>query len=155
MPRKPSARAARIWRRLAQNYGARLAEQYGSTCPPDWCEVIDRTDNERLDSALVAVRHEHLQFPPTLGQFEAAIPKREFGQGRDSITDRLAAHAVRTLNLCEHQSWIPWSYFGVKVEDGRRLLPTVTGVVIPECKHEGCYRFGKPGHRVLATDLQA
>ena len=150
---RPSARASKFWRRLGQTYGARMADQYGSTCPPDWCEIIDRTDDDRLGRTLIAIRQDHLQFPPTLGQFEAAIPKRKFGQSEHSVPERLAEHAANTLPLCEHQSRIPWNYFGAVIEDGRRPLPTVTGVVIPECKTEGCYKFGKPGHRIMDTDL--
>lgn len=156
MPRRVSTRAKRVWRRLGQNYGARLADQFGPSCPEDWCDVIDRTDDERLDKALTKIRGEHLQFPPTLGQFEAAIPKRQFGGNQDSIPDRLACYAVKTLNLCEHQLPLPWSYFGHHVDDGSKYgYYDITGVIIESCRVESCHKFGQPNHRILASDLPA
>ena len=147
-----NVRVQKLWRRLAQTYGARLADQYGPTCPQEWCEVINRTDDERLEQALIAVRREHLQFPPTLGQFEAAIPERR--RFTDSLPDRLAQHAVAHFKLCEHQLQQPWSHFGPVIDDGGPApRATVRGVVIPECKHKGCFKFGKPGHRVMDTEL--
>src|SRR5690606_34233952 len=82
MPRKLSRRASRIWERLGQWYGSRLADAYGPTPPEDWAELIDRTDDERLEDALVSVRRESPVFPPTLGQLEAAIPKRQRASGQ-------------------------------------------------------------------------
>lgn len=153
---RASVRSANFWKRLAQTYGARLQEQYGPTCPSDWCEVIDRTDEERLVKALVVIRREHLQFPPTLGQFEAAIPKRQFGKDHDSIPERLARYAVATLRLCEHELWPPWTYFGRQFDDGTPLGGIETsGVVIPGCKSEDCPHYGRANHRVLVRDLPA
>ena len=148
MPRpRTSQRAARFWKRLVQNYGARLTDQFGMTCPEDWCEVIDRTDDDRLNQALLTIRREHLQFPPTLGQFEAAIPSRSYG-AQDSIPDQLAQRAVSQFNLCEHQLWRPWSYFGAIVEGGKYPTPITNGVVVPPCS--GC---AKPSHRVKVEEL--
>ena len=47
-----SKRAEAIWRRLGQWYGTRLVDQYGPKPPPDWAELFDRTDDERLEKAL-------------------------------------------------------------------------------------------------------
>lgn len=150
-----SRRAKQFWKRLAQNYGARLQEQYGPTCPEDWCRVIDRTDDERLDAAMIAIRRDYLQFPPTLGQFEASIPGRR-KVGEDSGPDRLAVHAVARFQLCEHQSSIPWNYFGETTDEwfepwGEVRKNYITkGVVIP-----GCSSCQRPGHRVKLEDLAA
>ena len=151
---RPSARAAKFWRRLSQNYGARIADQYGPTMPEDWCAVIDRTDDERLEKALVKIRQDYLQFPPTLGQFEASIPKRKLQSGTDSVAEKLATHASRTLPLCEHQRLSPWTYFGAMVEtDSGVKAESITGLTIPECKTRDCRRHGKPGYRVLLRDV--
>ena len=140
---RPSTRATRFWKRLAQNYGAKLAEEYGPHPPEDWCAVIDRADDERLQKALVTIRAQHPNWPPTLGQFEATIPKRDMHRS-DSTVDRLAVHAAGLPGLCEHQRMFRWNYFG------RVDWPAVEirGVVIPDC--EDC---GKPDRRVLVTDL--
>lgn len=148
-----SKRARAVWKRLGQSYGTRMADTYGEVPPSDWCRVIDRTDPERLERALVKVREVCIQFPPTLGQFEAAIPKKQFGKNIKATHEQLCDHALRTLNLCEHQLWPPWTYFGKAVEDGSRAGYLQTnGVVIPACYAEGCHKYGK-SHRILATDL--
>lgn len=152
--KRPSKRASYTWRRLAQFYGARLADQYGAICPPDWCNAIDRADDERLEVALTAIRRDHLNFPPTLGQFEAAIPHRSFGASALSNPERLVMFAVENRRLCEHQSMMPWTYFGPVLEpDSLRPIYTVRGVTIPECTHDGCFKFGAPNHRILISDL--
>ena len=148
--RKPSRRAAAFWRRLIQTYGARISEQYGPTCPPDWCVVVDRTDPERLELALIAIRRDYLQFPPTLGQFEAAIPKKKFGP-QESVPDRLAELVVRRrgTTMCRHQLARPWSYFGKMIDTGERSpLPQTNGVVVPSCVD-----CGRNSLRVLAAEL--
>lgn len=148
MSKKPSSRAAKIWARLGQWYGTKLGDQYGPTCPEDWCTVIDRADDERLEKALAEVRRKHIDWPPTLGQFEAAIPRKTFGKG-DSIPDRLAVHALRMTNPCEHQKWVPWNYFGRKIDTGEKYpIYETRGVMIPDC--ETC---NKPSHRILVSDL--
>ena len=153
MSRQPSSRAKLYWRRFGQSYGARMADQYGATCPPDWAEIIDRTDDERLNKAMMVIRREYLQYPPTLGQFEAAIPKRNLTSSRDSIIDRLAVHAVKTFPMCEHQLSKPWSYFGTKVDTGGRDLELRThGVTIVACDDENCLRYGK-SYRLLESEL--
>ena len=144
---RPSSRAARTWRRLTQTYGARVVDAYGAACPPDWCAVIDRTDDDRLDQALIAVRQKHLQHPPTLGEFEAAIPPRRLATDA-SMPERLVAHVMRTQRLCHHQSAASGSYFGRIEEDGRSGGVVTRGVVVPSCSE-----CGRPSRRVLAAGL--
>lgn len=153
---RPSQRAKGVWRRLAEFYGARLADQFGAEPPPEWCKVIDRTDPERLEKGLMAVRRDHLQHPPSLPQFEACIPRRKFGTADLSVPDRLAAHARATLNLCEHQVSKPWSFFGQRTDDGSRDGAIDTrGVVIPACRGGTCANNPRPSHRVTVMDLPA
>jgi hypothetical protein len=90
MQRRISTRAIRTWAKLGQWYGSRLADNYGTTPPEDWCELIDRTDDDRLLDALLAVRRESPIHPPTLGQIENSIPKRESGNSGPSKPGRIS-----------------------------------------------------------------
>jgi hypothetical protein len=114
MPRKLSYRATKTWERLGQWYGSRLADNYGPTPPDDWCELINRTDDESLDAALFAVRRESPIHVPTLGQIENAIPKRESGNSGPSKPERLASLMMRIhgKDLCPHQIRMIWTYSG-------------------------------------------
>lgn len=134
---KVSARANRFWKRLAQTYGARIADQYGPTCPPDWCKVIDSTDDDRLSKALMTIRQECLQYPPTLGQFEKAIPPKR-RPGEDTIIDRLARYAMNRLPICRQQSRMTWNYFGRMTREGGEFVRQTRGVVIPACYDPEC-----------------
>lgn len=152
-----SRRADRTWKRLATWYGARFAEQYGATPPADWAEVIDRTDDERLETGLAVVRRAHVNHPPTLGQFEAAIPaKRTDTGGRASIPSQLSAHALRTFPMCKHQIARPWNYFGpieefISKHRGNEVIrhPRIRGVQIPAC--QDCE---KPSYRATLDEVE-
>lgn len=157
-----SRRAAKVWDRLRQWYGARLAEQYGDVPPPDWCDVVDRTDDERLDAALSHVRHQTPVHPPTLGQLEDAIPKRDTGNHGPSKPQRLSDLMFREHGaaMCRHQFSRPLSYFGPLTtfelkSDSKKpnyvTHPEPRGAVMSAC--EEC---GKPSFRVLLeNDLTA
>lgn len=158
MPPKVSKRAARTWDRLRQWYGARVAEQYGELPPPDWCALIDRTDDERLESAMSRVRHASPIHPPTLGQLEDAIPRRARA-GEATLAERLCDAAARKFGpaLCQHQLLGPWNYFGPVKEyvcanraDEIVTHPEVRGVQIPQCA-----KCSKPSHRMLANEATA
>lgn len=142
MPPKVSARASRVWMRLGSWYGSRLGEAYGPTPPDDWVALIDRTDDERLEQGLLKVRRESPIHPPTLGQLEAAIPRRQFDGGGISPLAKLSDHVMRTRELCKHQVAASWSWFGPEEEllsrsrgdeVVRQAVPK--GVVIPACPH--------------------
>lgn len=154
MDKPPSKRAMQLWRRLAQSYGTRLADQYGAKPPPDWCAVFDRTDDARLTAAVQRVRTEHPKFVPTLGQFEACIAPRSLGRDQASTPDMLARYAATNLRLCRHQLATPWSYFGRYEETGSAHRQPVTGgVVIPACALKNCKEGGGTSHRVLLQDI--
>src|SRR5690606_29850242 len=98
-----SRRAKQVWKRLMSWYGAPvIAERFGAEPPEEWCELIDRTDPDRLEDALAKVRRDHLNFPPTFGQFEAAIPEKRRVEG-PSIPVLLVRYAVSRYSLCQHQ----------------------------------------------------
>lgn len=156
MPPKVSRRASKVWDRLGQWYGSRLADSYGPTPPEDWVTVIDRTDDERLDQALSHVRHQTPIHPPTLGQLEDAIPKRETGNSGPSKPQRLADLMMRLhgRDMCPHQIRSVWNYFGplvtFEIKGDKKAPPQYVthpdprGVQAPSC--DAC---GKASYRVL------
>jgi hypothetical protein len=157
MATKVSRRAEQVWKRLGTWYGARMAEQYGAHPPEDWIELIDHTDPERLEQALASIRREHVAHPPTLGQFEAAIPAKRVRHENKSVPEQLCEFVVRYRHTCEHQRARPWTYFGPVVEyppqpkAGRTTPisnPEPRGVVVPACS-----LCGLSSLRVTTKDL--
>lgn len=151
MARK-NTRAERWWKKFAQSWGSKLAEEYGPTCPEDWADRINRTDDERLEKALTRMRQQTPNWPPTLGQFEAAIPRRELMR-QGSVVDRLAVAAASMPTLCDHQRMGPWSYFGSastnwQPGDYESMRAEIRGVAIAAC--ESC---SQPSRRLLAREL--
>jgi hypothetical protein len=120
-----------------------MAEQLGKNPPEDWAHLFDRTDDERLEDALLAVRRTSPSHPPTLGELEAAIPVRRTNTEK-SVPEQLTTHAAAKfgLELCPHQLVASWNFFGDVVQG------IVKGVQIP-----GCSACSTPSHRVLDTDL--
>src|SRR5690606_32679515 len=105
-----SLKAKRVWKTLMGYYGSRLADSYGPQPPDEWCEVIDRCDNERLARALSQIRREHVTFPPTLGQFEAAT-KRPLKSGRErTVAEKLTQFVVENRGLTPTQLRGPWKW---------------------------------------------
>jgi hypothetical protein len=159
MARAVSRRAKRTWDRLGSWYGSRLADQYGEHPPEDWVDLFDRTDDERLDQALSSVRHASPIHPPTLGQLENAIPRREVA-GSPSRAQTVA-NAIMTRHgaeMCIHQLKQPWNYFGPvkdfisksRGENGNEVIkhPEVRGVQVPACAE-----CSKPTFRMLVDDI--
>lgn len=151
-----SKKATQIWRRLAQWYGSKLSDQYGPTCPDEWVRVIDRANDDLLETAFQKVTRESPKFPPTLGEFEAALPRISAeDRKRPSVQERLSRHAVTHYPLCMHQLARPWSYYGPEedfVSTNRKMEtmrhPRVEGAVIPSC--DPC---SKPTFRVRLEDI--
>lgn len=123
-----------------------MADRFGTAIPDDWAAVVDRTDDERLNRAFLALRQKCPTFVPKLGEFEACIPRKLFGE--DSIPDRLAQAVLKRFNLCEHQLWQSWTYFGKNVSGAGQFYQETAGVVVPGC--DGC---GRSSHRLLVEDL--
>ena len=150
-----SKRSQRAWARLSSWYGARLQEQYGPNPPDDWCEIFDRTDDERLQHGMLTARRESPIHPITLGQLEAAIPAKHGAVTRQSVPDVLCEAATRKFNPCQHQSAAGWNFFGplrefVSKHAGGDLVthPDVRGVQIPACAE--CDR---PSLRLLLDEI--
>ena len=60
---------------MAERYGRRWTEQYGSEAGPAWRELIDKYTPDDVKAALAELPKEAKEFPPTLPQFEAILAK--------------------------------------------------------------------------------
>ena len=136
-----SRRAAKAWQKLAQWYGSRLADQYGASVPMEWAVAIDRTDDDRLEIAMSRVKREHVKYPPTLGEFEAAIPQKQLADAGPSMATRLCEWVVANRRLCDHQKAAPWTYLGpveefISKHRGNEVVkhPRIAAVFVAECK---------------------
>ena len=134
-----STKAKNIWKRLNGFYGARFADSYGPTPPPDWCDSIDRCDSEQLSAAMERVRRDHITFPPTLGEFEAAMKKPAYRGYKKSPGEILTEWIVATKRLTAVQLSKPWKW----LHDSDGVL---VGVVIAS---DG----DSTGHRVMMMDM--
>lgn len=146
MPKAPaiSARAKRAWQRLMEWYGTRMAEQYGDSPPPDWCEVIDSIDNDAVKRGLSILRSRFIQHPPTLPQFDQAMrPAGAAQDGGPNPAEKLCAQVMRSYGrrLSRKQIREPWTYLAKP--DGE-----ITGVVIAA---DGDH----PGYRLMVDDMAA
>ena len=138
-----SARAKRVWQRLTEWYGARMAEQYGDQPPADWCEIVDEIDNTAVKRGLSIIRSRYIQHPPTLPQFEQAMrPARTVSTG-PGPGDRLCEYIMRSfgVRLTQRQITMPWTYIGSPEGE-------ISGVVIDA---DGA----SPGYRVMLADIGA
>lgn len=152
-----SARAKRVWKRLAEFYGARIVEQFGSIPPKPWCDAVDSHEDSSVQAALVKIRASHLQFPPTLPEFEAALrsvaaPAKESGPDRKAA---LVEWIVRNKPLTAMQKAKPWTWRGKMFDapgpDGKMTANwgvEFTGVEIPP---DG----NAPGYFVRFEDMDA
>lgn len=153
---KPSPRAKRVWDRLHDWYGTRLTDTYGTVPPRDWCEVVDRTDNEQVQHALIAMRADYAAHPPTFPQFEKAFqpPPKPAGARGPSVAEQLSMFIVRNYRLTPKQLRGPWKYLAREFDapgPGGKMRERhgveITGVVIPA---DG----DAPGYRVMVVDMQ-
>lgn len=140
-----SARARRFWDKLGEWYGARLTDQYGIAPPSDWCEVIDRADNETLKGALTVIRRENVIHPPTLPQLDKAIdssmPKASSGSKDEyDVRYELIDYAKRHYPHESRREWV------VRFFDAPNLVKDLT-------KNHGAEFVGlRVGHHVITVD---
>jgi hypothetical protein len=112
-------RPERVWLRLVQAYGSRVAESYGPTVPKPWADAIDEATDDQIAYALRKVVRDTPIHPPTLGQFVAAcadMPQSHTDSG-PSIQALLCAYAANHvhdgggpigMSLWEYSR--PWTY---------------------------------------------
>jgi len=146
-PANASRRALRVWDRLTQWYGQRIAEQYGPTPPADWAAAVDQAADADVQRALTECRAKHVSFPPTLPEFEALLRGRPKHVGRRvTIQERLWDHALATLPLSPEQLNRPGTfiYAGEPWSGGQNF--EVRGLRIDAAG-------GRPAYRIMAEDL--
>lgn len=112
MPHSPSPRAKRVWQRMVQWYGARVAEQYGDSPPIDWCRAVDGADDTTVQRALSLIKTRHLDHPPTLPQFEAVMRPTEAATRGPTQNEQLVAYVMKSYGsrLTPKQIREPWDY---------------------------------------------
>lgn len=140
---KISNRAARLWQRLVEWYGARFTEQYGPTAPDDWAEVVDKADNETVKLVLADIRQHHVTYPPTFPEFVQLFARaKPKNSAAPDARERLTAFVLRHRSLTVGQTRMPWNFLGQRCERGF----STTGVVVPA---DG----NAPGYRVMLEDV--
>jgi hypothetical protein len=112
-------RADRVWDRLIQSYGTRVAEMYGADMPKPWVDAIDDLSDEQVKYGLRMIIHESPIHPPALGQFLQCCANMPMAQRNDgpSIQAQLCEYAAQHVHdlsgpigmtLWEYSR--PWTY---------------------------------------------
>lgn len=153
--RNPSKRAARVWQRMIEWYGARFTDQYGTLPTEDWCEVVDDASNDTVKLVLSEVRAKHTAHPPTFPEFEQifARVRTPTASAGPTNSQRLAAYLIANYPLTAEQLRKPWQYIGQLFDapdvSGKMVSnhgANITGVIVPA---DG----DAPGYRVMLADL--
>lgn len=92
-------RADRLWDRLIQSYGTRVAEAYGADIPKPWQDAVDDLTDEQIAhgiKVIIAVTPIH---PPTLGQFVQTCTNMPVAQNKSVATlqEQLCEYAMLKL----------------------------------------------------------
>jgi hypothetical protein len=151
---KVSDRANRFWHKLAGFYGTGLTEKFGKIPPGDWCEIIDDSSNDVLRDALVEIRAKHVNWPPTLPEFESIVARLQRPKLQGPTTqERLTDFVLKNYKLTFNQIRQPWKFLfsGHPGYGGPDSKPSpdyaVVGVVVPA---DGAVH----GYRVMVMDMQ-
>lgn len=158
-----SKRADRVWKRLVESYGSRVAENYGRDVPKPWIDAVDDLTDEQIVYGLRKVMRESPIHPPALGQFVAAcidMPQPQTNKG-PNLQEQLSEYVMRKYFPSgldskftadqRRQSAQPWTYLYREWNDDSRpkhlqKCAECTGVLIPA--------FGDlPGFRVNVVDM--
>ena len=158
-------RAQRVWLRLIQAYGSRVAESYGEEMPRPWADAVEDLSDDQIAYGLRKVVRDTPIHPPTLGQFVAAcvdMPQAHTDQG-PSIQSQLCAYVMMTQFPIHRdskftpdqmrQSAEPWTYLYREWIDENRpkhlqKCAECTGVLIPSAGD-------LPGFRVTVAEMLA
>lgn len=134
-------RADRIWMRLIQAYGSRVADSYGEDMPSSWVDAVEDLADQQIDYGMRKVVRDTPIHPPTLGQFVAAcidMPQVQTDRG-PTIQEQLCAYAALMLHSSfdRRQFGLPWTYLYREWLDESRpkhmqRCAECTGVMIPE-----------------------
>lgn len=112
-------RGKRVWLRLIQAYGSRVAETYGEDIPRPWVEALEDLTDEQIQYGLRNVIKITPIHPPTLGQFIQACVNMPVAQLRATATiqEQLCEYAAmhvhdkdgpNGMTLSEYS--LPWTY---------------------------------------------
>lgn len=141
-------RADRVWRRLIEAYGSRVAENYGRDIPKSWSDAIEDLTDEQVIYGLRKVVRDTPIHPPSLGQFVAAcvdMPQAHTDNG-PGVQAQLCAYVMlkhfptnRDSKFTpdqSRQSGLPWSYLYREWIDENRpkhmqKCAECTGVLVP------------------------
>ncbi len=132
-------RAAKVWKRFLESYGAKWSEAYGPKPLDLWTESIDDLTDGQISYGIRKVIRDTPIFPPTLGQFVQAcndmpVPKVESGP---SLQEQLVAYVVlKHPNMPRRQMAAPWTYLYREWVDGSKpkhlqRCAECSGVLIP------------------------
>ncbi len=107
-------RADRVWKRLIEAYGSRVAENYGRDIPQSWVTAIADLTDEQIAYGLRKVMRDTPIHPPSQGQFVACcvdLPQVQTDKG-PTIQEQLCAYASLQLRprLDPLQYALPWTY---------------------------------------------
>lgn len=113
--RTKNKRADRVWDRLIQSYGTRVAEMYGLEMPKPWVDAVDDLSDEQIAYGLKAVVRESPIHPPALGQFVQCCVNMPVAQRNDgpSIQAQLCEYAALRLQHLIRKEATPaerWTY---------------------------------------------
>lgn len=122
-------RGKRLWLRLIQVYGARMAESYGDDIPKPWAEAIEDITEEQIAYGLRNIIKITPIHPPTLGQFVQACVNMPISQLKpvatlqEQIVEYAALHVhdrdgPKGMTLSEYS--MPWTYVYREWWDGTR-----------------------------------
>lgn len=146
MPTTKNKRANRVWDRLIQSYGTRVAEMYGLEMPKPWVDAVDDLSDEQIAYGLKAVLRESPIHPPALGQFVQCCVNMPVAQSTEgpSLQAQLCEYAAlklahlrsKTATPAERLMYSrPWTYCYREWRDetrpkGREQCAEFVGVVI-------------------------
>ena len=147
-----SKRADRVWKRLIEAYGSRVAENYGKEIPKSWIDAIEDLSDEQVTYGLRKVIRESPIHPPALGQLVAAcvdMPQPSTDKRGPSIQEQLCAYVTLALfsRLNPKQFALPWTYlYREWIDESRpkhlQKCAECTGVLIPQLDEENpAFRF--------------
>jgi hypothetical protein len=155
-------RIERVWLRLMQAYGSRMADNYGPKAPKPWADAIDDLSNEQVAYGFRKITRDTPVHPPTLGQFVAACADMPHAQGDEiSIQAQLCSYVMLTYFPAHRddkftddqmrQSSKIWTYlYREWVDDAKpkhsQNCAECTGVLVPAAG-------ALPGFRVSVTDM--
>lgn len=166
-----SKRADRVWKRLVESYGSRVAENYGREIPKPWIDAIEDLTDDQIVYGLRKVLRDTPIHPPSLGQFVAAcidMPQVHTDSG-PSLQAQLCAYATLNLRTRLHpkQFALPWTYLYREWNDENRpkhlqKCAECSGLLIPQWDEEHpAFRFtvsemlaDKEGHAKALRSFQ-